>query len=356
MNNCIIVIIITLNVFLSSLLLGSELEAYQNMDTAKRVDFFKQSKFRKLSKPNNFFNVFMMGLSDEDPSVRKYAGMSLSFVISGLQNSSLRGQEIPWDLSIIVPDLQNSIISNIQTSDDELKGALILSLAYSDSPNKKIEDVLLDVFTKEKNGELRGTILKTLAFVGYESDQFKSILVESLESENRDLLYGALKAVAIVRPDDALSKLLDLLTKKNVVKDNVVQAIAAYGQKAQPYLQQLEQLMNDPRIGGTLPGKTRKAIEQIKKPEKFLEEIPQSIQLTSLINNQSEAKSFQVEPKILSVEPKSEVIKKEEPVLVEKVEQPELPQEKEKKSPLTLYLIGIVALVGIYLATRKKKS
>tara|TARA_B100001093_G_scaffold397263_1_gene384513 strand:+ start:192 stop:797 length:606 start_codon:yes stop_codon:yes gene_type:complete len=51
-------------------------------------------------------------------------------------------------------------------------------------------------------------------------------------------------------------------------------------------------------------------------------------------------------------------LKKEEAApVVEKVDEPEpQPQEVEEKSPLILYIIGAIALIGIYLVTRKKKS
>lgn len=48
-------------------------------------------------------------------------------------------------------------------------------------------------------------------------------------------------------------------------------------------------------------------------------------------------------------------IKKEEPAQIEKVKETVIEQE-EKKSPMILYVIGIVAFLGIFLVTRKKKN
>jgi len=62
-------------------------------------------------------------------------------------------------------------------------------------------------------------------------------------------------------------------------------------------------------------------------------------------------------PETVKEDPKPVVVKKEEPKPVEKEEElkPE-PAQEEEKSPLTLYLIGAIALIGIFLVTRKKKS
>ena len=52
-------------------------------------------------------------------------------------------------------------------------------------------------------------------------------------------------------------------------------------------------------------------------------------------------------------EQKPVLVKKEEPKPIEKVEEPVMEQEEEK-FPIILYIIGILAIVGIYLVTRNK--
>lgn len=74
-----------------------------------------------------------------------------------------------------------------------------------------------------------------------------------------------------------------------------------------------------------------------------------------LQNFRNKMKSSESKASLVVEEESKLIVQKEEPAPIEKVEEPK-PVEEEEKSPLTLYIIGIIALVGIYLATRKKNS
>jgi len=250
------------------------LDDIAKMSVEDRRSFFRDSSTKQLANPNDLFPFLIQGMNDKDPTVRRFATQKTVNVMIGLQNFKLKkGGDIPIDTSGL-PLVQETLVSLIADSDAQVRGAVIEALAYSDASNERIESILLNRLPQEPSGDLRSVILRTMTFVGYESEEFKQILLSSLEDDSPKVRKKAAAGIAQVKPEGALLKLakfLQINTNSTIhdlsILHEISDAFAAYGKEARPYLPQLESLLTNKMVSGTAPDRIRKAIEAIKNPK-----------------------------------------------------------------------------------------
>lgn len=89
-------------------------------------------------------------------------------------------------------------------------------------------------------------------------------LIAALADTSPKLRERAAAAIAVAKPPGALPKLAALLNDQGMVRDSVVQAIAAYGVEARPYISALQKLLTEP-VGAPAPERVRAAIDAIEK-------------------------------------------------------------------------------------------
>jgi hypothetical protein len=139
-------------------------------------------------------------------------------------------------------------------------------LGYSAAPNSEFEDLLLSAFHEETDVEVRVVILKTLGFAGYSGGRSERAMIDALDDEDRRVRNAAAIALRKLTPDNALPKLVEKLSDTEMVRGSVVTTIGAYGIRARPYLDLLNDLLESGDVGGTLPRDIRNAIANIENP------------------------------------------------------------------------------------------
>ena len=236
------------------------------MSSEEKLSFFHQEKGEELDHHDDFIPALLVGLRDEDVKVQRTAASSIGRVIPMLQGMKANGTEIPFDLSSI-PDLQDALFENLSNADASVRTASVKALVYSESPNRKIESSLIKSFENETEPRVKAHILQSLVSAGYDSDSLKETLLDAMEDNNPQVVSSAAKGIAELTPDGGLEVVVKHLSLDNFeYLRPIVGAIAAYGDSAKPYLPELNQMLENPSIGGTIIGDLERAITSIKNP------------------------------------------------------------------------------------------
>ncbi len=234
----------------------------QQMSIEERRAFYRDLN---ASSANDLLELLAHGLGDADAGVRRNAAGKAAFLIARLNQFAASGRPAALD-SPKLQQLTEALSKGLNDTDREVRGFTVSALTYSDAPSAKIEGGLLGRFAAEADEEIRSEILRTMALAGYSSPAFSGALINALSDASPKVRERAAGAVAVAKPDGALPKLAALLSDQQMVRDSVVQAIAAYGADARPYLGALKKLLSEP-VGAPSPERVRAAIESIKTLE-----------------------------------------------------------------------------------------
>ena len=319
----------------------SELE---EMSPEQQISFFRQDEGKELDRSEDFIPSLIIGIESESSEVKQVTLGVTSQVLAAVQQLKSQGHEAPFTLTAI-PELQDALSQSLQNEDPKIRGASVFPLLYSDSNNQRIESLLMDAFDVETNQQVKACILQNLVEVGYDSERIKGALLESLVQDDRHLIESAAKGIAILKPKGGLFLLANHLSPENrYFLSSIVLAIGSYGSEANPYLEALSKLINDPSIGGSLTSALQKAELMIKEPDRF--PANQTKNLISLRSDESSTEpSYSVEEVVESIEkvtaPEPALKEPAEVVVTEPIE-----EDVEQSSNWWLWLISAVVVVG----------
>ncbi len=221
------------------------LEEYKAMNVEQKRSLFIGTETPELSEPQQFLDLFVLGLNDPDQIVRRGAMQKLAMTMVALQQVKRERSDLPVNLSKI-GEVQALVASKLSDPDSGTRGAAVRALAYSGSPNGVSENALLNQLAVETDERARESIIETMAFAGYDSERFKGVLYQTLGSGGHEEQIAATRAVAIIKPANALPVLAAMLQKREGGATPIIEAIAAYGKEAEFLIPELEKLMNDP--------------------------------------------------------------------------------------------------------------
>ncbi len=242
------------------------MDDYAKMSAEEKRVLFSGTDNSQLDDPNKFLDLFIQGLEDSDAIVRRRATQKLSLTMIGLQRLKQQNAAIPVKLNRMA-EVQKILTAKLTDPDAETRGAAISAIAYSGAPNRETEITLLTQFGRESNEQLKGGIIETMVFAGYESYTFKQAVFSSLLDASDYVRNASSKAAAQIKPTGALPLLVQALERFTSGRHLAVDAVAAYGTEALPYLPNLEKLLADPTIPGDLHNRVSRAIEAIKNPK-----------------------------------------------------------------------------------------
>lgn len=235
------------------------------MEAQERAKFLSTLTPIQLFDPNDFFNALAQGITDTDTSVRLAAAGKAAYVMVGLQQRKQQGQTIPISPESFLT-FQNALVGALNDPNAQMRMASVGALIYSDAPNKQIESALVGFLSNEPDFLLRISVAKEMHKAGYRSSVIDAQILEGLGNPDSQIRMEAARAAGSTKVAGALPELALLLNDKELVKGHVVDAIAAYGSEAKPYLSQLEAMLASGSAGGTLGRDLEKAIETIKSP------------------------------------------------------------------------------------------
>lgn len=241
------------------------LDQIAKLDATERVRFYQMLQPKNLSNPSEFVPALVAGIEDPDLAVRVAASAKAAYAMIGLQQIKQQGQPMPVNVTD-VQSLQATLIKALNDTSSEVRGPAMTALIYTDAPNQTVGQALSASLSQEPDKRLRVSVAKDMALAGYTVPIVESTLIAGLDDPDRKVREHAAKAIAVVKPDGALSKLALRLGDQEMMRDFVVDAIAAYGPAAANLLPTLEKMLADPSIGGTLPDRIRAAIVAIKNP------------------------------------------------------------------------------------------
>jgi hypothetical protein len=329
------------------------LDELQAMTSSEKSSFFLQEEGKELDQSDDFFPALLIGLRDEDEGVREVAVSLVARIIPALQTMKSNQTEIPFNLALM-PEVQSVLMGNLSSSNTRIKGGSITALVYSESPNSQIESELLNVLRNESEPKTQAHILNSLIDAGYDSENMKSALLESMNSESRHVVSSAAKGIELLTPNGGLEALEKHLNIDSLIRlGSVVKAIAAYGELAQVYLPKLNEILNNPSIGGSIVGDIERAIATIKNPNK----LPARNASKALDLYTPLAVTLPQKPQgVISEISEMQTVKNEakKPAEIKPIEVAE--EMPEESSQWWLWLVGALIVVGGLLVVLRRKS
>jgi hypothetical protein len=179
-----------------------------------------------------------------------------------LQKAKREKRPLPVSVTGLA-NLRAMLTEALNDSDAKVRVTASTALIHSGAPNREVEQALLRGIEKEANAEIRVSMAKDMALAGYQSPDIEAVLLGALDNPDKKIRERAARAIGLIKPKQGLSNLAKRLDDAEMMRDFVVDAIAAYGKEAIPYLPELMRLRADKTIGGTLPYRIDKAIEVI---------------------------------------------------------------------------------------------
>lgn len=325
------------------------------MNVEQRRKLFQQTNTPALDDPNKFLDLFIVGLNDADKETQRLAAEKLALTMTALQQMKRGGEPVLVDLSQLA-EVRQLLATKLNDPDRATRAAVMRALAYSDAPNGKTEAALLQRFNQEPDEQLKAGILQSMGFAGYDSPRFGQVLVQALNASH-EVQIAAAEAVATVKPQGALPKLVAMLEAREGGGAPVIDAIASYGAEARLYLPQLEKLMADPSMPGDLRERLRKVVEAIKNPSPQAVAEPK-VKAVDLVAGNQPSPAPPTTPVAATPSPATPVpsaTPATSPQPATPVAQTPAAQVG-KRAPVWPWLVGIVALVVIIAVALKRRG
>jgi hypothetical protein len=242
------------------------LDQITRLDVSERVNLYQMLQPKNLANPSDFIPALVAGIKDANVAVRSAAASNAAYSMIGLQQLEQHGQPMPVTVAEI-SSLQAALIKSLDDPSPEVSRPAATALIYSDAPNEPLAQMLSKKLSSETDNKARVDLAKEMALAGYNPEIVSTTLIASLDDPDRKLRESAAKAIAEVKPDGALPKLALRLGDQEMMRDFLVDAIAAYGSEAAYLLPTLEKMLADTTLGGTLPDRILAAIAAIKNPQ-----------------------------------------------------------------------------------------
>jgi hypothetical protein len=242
------------------------LEQIQRKDATARAQVYQELQPQTLTNPDDFVVALATGVRDSSANVRSAASTKAVYVMLALQKAKREKRPLPVNVTGL-DSLRAALSEALIDPDAKVRVAAAAALIYSGAPNREIEQTLLRGIEGETNAEIRVSMAKDMALAGYQSPAVEAVLLEALDNPDKKIRERAARAIGLVKPKQGLINLAKRLDDAEMVRDFVVEAIAAYGKEATPYLPELNRLRADKKIGGTLPHRVDKAIEAISSAQ-----------------------------------------------------------------------------------------
>ena len=173
------------------------LDELQAMTSEEKRSFFLQEEGKELDKSDDFLPALLIGLRDEDEQVEEISVSLIARILPALQGMKSNDSKVPFDLSSM-PEVQSVLIENVSSDNTRIRSGSVTALVYSESPNSRIESILLESIDAERNPKIKAHILDSLVSSGYDSDRIKSVLLKSINSENRHVITSAAKGIEVL--------------------------------------------------------------------------------------------------------------------------------------------------------------
>lgn len=325
------------------------LDQITQLDVSERVNFYQMLQPKNLENPSDFIPALVAGIEDANVAVRSAAAGKAAHSMIGLQQLEQQGQRMPVSTADL-SNLQAALIKLLDDPSPEVSRPAATALIYSDAPNETLGQILSKKLASENDSKARVGLAKDMALAGYSPEIVETTLIASLDDPDRKVRESAAKAIAAVKPDGALPKLASRLGDQEMMRDFLVDAIAAYGSEAAYLLPTLEKMLADPTLAGTLPDRVLAAIAAIKNPQPQAP-VPLQIKPVSLADVSTTLPAL---PTTAQTPPA--------PKATTSLQQPKVMDaptfEAEKKSTPWPWIIGAILLLavagGILLKLRRK--
>lgn len=338
-----------LSFFLSLSLHGVSIDELESMTSEEKLSFFLQKEGRELDHQDDFIPALLIGLRDRDVEVQRVAASMVGLLIPMLQGMKANGEYIPFDLSGM-PELQATLVENLSNADSGIRTASVKALAYSQAPSSEIESSLIQSFQNENEPRVKAKILKSLVDSGYESESLERTLIEAMRSSDPQVISSAAKGIEVLTPDGGLEVVVEHLSIDNIrYLHTIIWAIAAYGDAAKPYLPALNQILDNPRIGGTIVSDLEGAVRLINNPSS--KQVKKGNKPVNLYVYQEPAVEEVAEVIAEITAPEAAIEEEPANVVVAKP----VEEDIEPSSNWWLWLIGAVVVVGGVIVLRSRK-
>lgn len=257
-----------------------DISQYAGLNEAEKNALVGGMSNLRLQDETQMMKLLTLAAQDASESVRRKAVQRAALTLAGLQDMARAGRPAPvspQDLEALV----SVVKTRVKDADRETRAAAYRALAASAAPDATgLEPLLLDCLRYETDAEMRGALISALTNAGYQSEDFKRVIVERLaaaEDKEFEALAAAAGRLGLV---EALPVLMDRLGKPGTSQPLLLRALAAFGKLAQAAKPRIEVLLADPAFAS--PGEARTALaalEQEPRPQviaRFVNLIPAS--------------------------------------------------------------------------------
>lgn len=231
----------------------------------------KQAFYRNLPYENKvklsekeFIHIIELGIAENDPEINNYILEVLFFetilVNSPNSKKSKRAREFAR-----IPNLEEflkkqfnyarfeketnfytkkgAVIKNNRVVIPPCAASLMALSAYFQEDD--IEKLIIKGYEKSSNPKIASLYLGALGFRESLSKKGKDIILNGLVDNDPLIASAAAKVIEKVRFKEGLNALILAISRRDQALSDIVQAIAAYGILAEPYLPQLDALEKD---------------------------------------------------------------------------------------------------------------
>lgn len=142
------------------------------------------------------------------------------------------------------PALTAAVSAALQDPDYRIRGAAVASFEYVTVPTADLyHRRLMSVYSSEQHDDVRGLILRRLGQHLTDRPDVQSLLVQGLTDPTPTVRRAAALGIARFRPPDALGTLAEELARSSETREEVLYALASYGNAAKPHLPLLATLL-----------------------------------------------------------------------------------------------------------------
>lgn len=221
------------------------LKEYFEKPPEQKVTVLRGRPDRALEDVSQLLILYSGSLNDDSLVVKRAAAQASAFLIIGLQEATPLGKapEFPTKDSV---KFQQALIDLLDHEDAATRSAAVTAIAFSSPPAPEIEKLLLSKVKAEKNDEIAGGMIESMARAGYNSAQFveevTNLLVRTTDTR---AAYLACKILGHLKDEGALDLLISFADNPSLAQRHAIQALTAYGAKASKAKSVLESLIRD---------------------------------------------------------------------------------------------------------------
>ncbi|MBC2603043.1 hypothetical protein [Puniceicoccus vermicola] len=347
--------------FLAQLLVANALteEEFTRLEPSEKIEILRGRPDRLIDDTKALLSLYSSALYDESSDVRLAAAQASVLLMVGVQSAPVSAIPAFHPEDTVV--FQHRLASLINDENPAVRMAASQALAYSSSPNKEIEDLLMNAVEAEAVDEVKISTLTAMSAAGYESFEISDLALEIFKSTQDSLVqHQSWELLGFLQDDRLLSKLIIIAKGNNSsLSKGALLAIAGYGENADEIKPHLLEIINSSDLDTeiiNLAEATYDFIAMGKKPGPSMQAIstrslwPVDLpdQSDRSIVSEGHTEIAEVIEEGTAAEPNGE--ESSEVVVAEPIEEP-----VEQSSDWWLWLIVAVVGVGGVLVLRLKK-